>query len=164
MIESETPDEHPADLAEPYAAVSRSDATGWVAWALLGGFLLVLVGAVHLAAGLIALFRPQVLAAGRAGMLLPVGLTTLAWIQLLLGVLAVVTGVGLIRGRDWARLLTILLGSAATLVNFAFVGVHPVWSITVIVLIAVVIYAVAVHGGEVAGAYPDPEPGGVGER
>jgi hypothetical protein len=155
MIESEAHDEPRAGPDELYAGVSRSDATGWVAWALLGGFLLVLVGAVHLAAGLIALFRPQILAVGRAGMLLPVGLTALAWIQLLLGVLAVVTGVGLIRGRDWARLVTILLGCVAMLVNFAFVGVHPVWSITVIVLIGVVIYAVAVHGGEVARAYAD---------
>ena len=153
MPEPGTHEEHRTGPDEPYAGVSRSDATGWVAWALFGGFLLVLVGAVHLATGLIGLFRPQLLTVGRTGMLLPVGLTALAWIQLLLGVLAVVTGVGLIRGRAWARLVTILLGCVAALVNFAFVGVHPVWSITVIVLIALVLYAVAVHGDEVAHAY-----------
>jgi hypothetical protein len=30
-----------------------------------------------------------------------------------------------------------------------------VWSVTVIVLLGIVIYAVAAHGGEVAGAYAD---------
>jgi hypothetical protein len=155
MTDPAARDGYRLDADEPYPGVTRSDATGWVAWILLGGFLLVVVGAVHLAAGLIALFRPEVLAAGRAAVLLPVGLTTLAWIQLSLGVLAIVTGVGLIRGRDWARLITILLGVLATLVDFAFVGVQPVWSITMIVLIAVVIYAVVVHGAELARAYAD---------
>jgi hypothetical protein len=151
------PEEHRNGPGEPYAGVTRSEATGWIAWALLGGFLLVLVGAVHLGSALAGLFRPEFLTARRAGMLLPVGSTALAWLQLLLGVVAVVTGIGLIRGRSWARLVTMLLGGVAVLVNFAFVGVHPAWSVTVIVLIAVVLYAVAVHGGEVAGAYA-PEP------
>jgi hypothetical protein len=40
------------------------------------------------------------------------------------------------------------------LANFAS-WVDPVWSVTVIVLIVAVIYPVAVHGGEVAGAYAE---------
>jgi|tagenome__1003787_1003787.scaffolds.fasta_scaffold20821945_3 hypothetical protein len=155
MTQPRVHEQNRAGPQEPYAGVEHSDATGWTAWILLGGFLLVFVGMVHLAAGLLALFRPQVLAGGRADMLLPVGLTGLAWIEIVLGLMALVTGVGLIRALMWARLTAIVLGVVLALVNFAFVGVHPVWSITVVVLIGVVIYSVAAHGGELARAYAD---------
>ena len=137
----------------PYAGVSYSEATGWTAWVLLGGLLLVLLGTVHVCSGVVALFRPEVLGAGRADILLPVGLTTLAWLHLLVGAAAVVAGVGLIRGLVWARVTAILLGCVAVFVNFAFVGVYPMWSVTALILSVIVIYAVAAHGAEVADAY-----------
>jgi hypothetical protein len=139
----------------PYAGVEHSEATGWVAWVLFGGILLVLLGTLHLCIGLVALFRPEVLAASRTALLLPIGLTTLAWIHILLGIVAGVVGVGLMRGLRWARLTAILLACLSALVSFAFVGVYPVWSGTAITLAAIVIYAVAAHGAEVANAYGD---------
>jgi len=136
-----------------YAGVEYSRATGWVAWVLFGGVLLVLLGAVHIVAGLSALLRPQILADTRADQLLPVSLTTLAWLHLLLGVAHVVTGVGLIRGLRWARAMAILLACVAAVVNFAFTAVYPMWSAIAMALAGVIVYAVAAHGDEVADAY-----------
>ncbi|MEU4426596.1 hypothetical protein AB0F81_38745 [Actinoplanes sp. NPDC024001] len=133
--------------------VEQSRATGWVAWVLFGGILLVLLGTVHLCVGLLALLRPEVLAGTRADQLLPVSLTALAWLHLVLGAGAVVTGVGLIRGTGWARVLAVLIGCLTALVNFAFHHAHPVWSVLAVGLSAVVVYSVAAHGGEVADAY-----------
>jgi len=62
-------------------------------------------------------------------------------------------GVGLVRGSRWARAAAILLACVAAVVNFAFMNVYPVWSITAIAMTAVVIYAVAAHGAEVHEAY-----------
>ncbi|GGQ48809.1 DUF7144 family membrane protein [Couchioplanes azureus] len=137
----------------PYAGVEHSEATAWVAVVLLGGVMLVLLGAVHAGTGVVALLRPEALAGGRADLLLPVGLTALAWWHLVIGAVAATAGVGLIRGLRWARVTAILLAGAAALVNFAFVAVHPVWSVTAIAMTVIVIYAVAAHGAEVAGAY-----------
>ena len=139
----------------PYTGVSHSEATAWVGWVLLGALMLVLLGAVHVLTGLVALFRPEVLAQGRADLLLPIGLTGLAWLHIVLGAVAVIAGVGLLRGRGWARVTAIVLAGAAALVNFAFIGVYPVWATTALVMTAIVIYAVAAHGAEVAGAYGD---------
>ena len=147
------PEDHRADPGAPYAGVEHSEATGWVAWVLLGGVLLVLLGALHVGVGLIALLRPEVLAGGRADLLLPVGLTALAWIHPLLGGVAGTVGVGLMRGSRWARLAAIQLACLSAIVNFASVAVYPVWSATAVGLTAVVVYAVAAHGAEVAGAY-----------
>ena len=144
---------HRPESDAPYAGVEYSQATAWVGAVLFGGVLLVLLGTLHLGIGLVALLRPEVLAAGRADLLLGIGLTALAWVHIVLGVVAGVVGVGLIRGRRWAGMVAILLGCVAAVVNFAFVGVYPVWSITAIILAALVIYAVAAHLSEVADAY-----------
>jgi len=139
----------------PYAGVDRSEATGWVGFVLLGGLMLVMLGAVHLGTGLVALIRPGALAGSRSDLLLPIGLTGLAWLHILLGVAAVVAGVGLFRGFGWARLTAIVLAGATALVNFLFLAVYPVWCATAIGLAAIVLYAVAAHGGEVAAAQGD---------
>jgi len=142
-------------LGEPYEGVEYSEATGWVAWVLLGAIMLVMLGTLHIGTGLVALIRPEVLAQGRADLLLPIGLTGVAWVHLVVGVLAVVAGVGLVRGPRWARVAAIVLAALAALVNFALLGVYPVWSVTAIGMAVIVIYAVAVHGAEVADARGD---------
>ena len=139
--------------AVPYAGVQCSEATGWVAWVLLAGLLLVLLGALHLVTGLVALLRPEILALSRADLLLPVGPAVLGWAHVVLGAVAAVVGVGPILGRRWARVIGILLACLAAVVNFAFADVYPLWSATAVVLTAIVIFAVAAHGSEVADAY-----------
>lgn len=139
----------------PYAGVEHSEASGWVGFVLLGAIMLVMLGAVHVATGLVALARPEALSGRRADLLLPIGLTGLAWLHIVAGLVAVVVGVALLRGRLWARVAAVLLAGTTALVNFAFVGVYPVWSVTAIAMAAVVMYAVAAHGAELAGAYGD---------
>jgi hypothetical protein len=133
--------------------VTRSTATGWVAWTLLGGVLLIMLGSLHILTGLAALLRPQILATTRAHEILPVSLGTLAWLHMALGVVAMAVGLGLLRGRRWARLSTVVLACLAMLVNFAFIAVYPIWAVVAIAFAAIVIYAVAVHGSEMADAY-----------
>ena len=139
----------------PYTGIERSTATAWVGWVLLGAILIVMLGALHIGIGLVALARPEMLAGGRADQLLPVSLDALAWCHIVLGTAAVAIGVGLVRGHGWARVCAVFLAGVSALVNFAFAGVYPVWSITALVLTAVIVYAVATHGAEVAGAYGD---------
>jgi hypothetical protein len=155
----QVPGEHRVASPAP-DAVKHSEATGWVAWVLLGGVLLVLLGALHVGAGVVALVRPEVLAGGRADLLIPVGLTALGWFHLLLGGIAAAVGVGLVRGRRWARIAAVQLACLIAIANFASVEVYPVWSVTAITLTAVVLYAVVVHGSEVAAAYGDTGKGG----
>jgi hypothetical protein len=133
--------------------VSRSTASGWVAWIIFGALLLILLGCVHLLIGLVALLRPQILAATRSHLLVPIGLDALAWLHVALGAAAVIVGFSLLRGRRWARWSAILLACLAILVNFAFIAVYPIWAVVAIAFAAIVIYAVAVHGSEMADAY-----------
>ena len=148
--EGRAPDRPAASLPD---GVEVSQATGWVAWVLLGAMFLVLLGVLHLGMGLVALFRPEILAGSRSEQLLPGGDDALATIHIVLGTVAVITGVGLVRGLRWARAIAVVLGGLAGIVNFIYVSEHPVWGVTAMVMAVVVIYAVAAHGGEVADAY-----------
>jgi hypothetical protein len=139
----------------PYG-VSRSTASGWAAWIVLGAISLILLGSVHILTGLAALLRPQLLATTRSALLLPINLSVLAWLHLALGAIAVTVGYGLLRGRRWARWTAIVLACLAILVNFAFVAVYPTWAVIAIAFAAIVIYAVAAHGSEMADAYSGP--------
>jgi hypothetical protein len=143
----------PPDLPR---GVSRSTASGWVAWIMLGALLLILLGVVHLLTGLVALLRPQILATTRSHLLVPVSLDALAWLHVVLGVIAVIVGFSLLRGSGWARWTAIVLAFLAILVNFAFIAVYPIWAVLAIAFAAIVIYAVVVHGSEMADAYSGP--------
>jgi len=73
--------------------------------------------------------------------------TTCGWIHLLVGLLVAFAGWGLLSGRTWARAVAITLAVISAIANFAFIPYYPFWSMLIIVIDIVVIWAVAVYGG-----------------
>lgn len=53
-------------------------------------------------------------------------------------------------GRTWGRVVGVVATGLALVANFAFVPVYPFWSLLLIVMNVLVIYALIVHGDEVA--------------
>jgi vacuolar-type H+-ATPase subunit I/STV1 len=133
--------------------VEQSRVSGWVGWVMFGGMMLVLLGMAHMCLGALAVFEPKMLAGTRPDDLLDVSLTVLAWAHLILGAGAVVTGVALIRGLRWARIVAIIVSLITILLSFFFASVYPVWAVVVIVLSGLVLYATAAHGREVHESY-----------
>lgn len=60
-----------------------------------------------------------------------------------------VVGSGLFNGSSWARVLAIIIVMISFLAQFAFLTVYPIWSIIIMVIDILVIYALTVHGEEV---------------
>jgi len=131
----------------------NDEPTGWIAWILFGGLMLVLLGGAHLTIGSLALIRPEALEGSRSDLLLNVNLTTLGWIHLVLGVVLMLVGAGLMLGQVWGRVLAIVLAVVAFVINFAYVSVYPIWSVVSIGLCAIVLYATVAHGSELTRAY-----------
>ena len=121
--------------------------TGWVGWLLFAGIMLILVGAFQLIDGLIALFndelyfvRPQRPEHQRR--LHRLGLDPPAARHP-----ADRRGLRRLLRQGLGR----TLGVAALLsaiVNFAFIPAYPVWSLLIITVDILVIYALIAHGGE----------------
>jgi hypothetical protein len=56
-------------------------------------------------------------------------------------------GWGLLSGRTWARTVAIILAVLSAVTNFLFVPYYPFWSLLLVTLDVLVIWAVAAHGG-----------------
>lgn len=69
--------------------------------------------------------------------------TTWGWIHIVVGVLLLGIAVGMMAGRDWARLAAIFIASLSIVVMFLWMPYYPVWSLVVIALDVIVIWAVA---------------------
>jgi hypothetical protein len=123
-------------------------ASGWAGWVVFGGLMLILLGIFHVIEGVVALFDQGYYTVRPSGLVVHVDYTVWGWVHLLLGIVAILTGLGLLAGNIVARVVGVCLAVISAVVNLAFVGAAPVWSIIVIVLDVVIIYAIVVHGRE----------------
>jgi len=126
---------------------NRDEVTGWVGWVYFAGFMMMIMGVFQLIAGLTALLNDQFYVV-TSKHLVAFDVTTWGWVQLLLGIVVITAGMSLFSGRTWARVVGVLLASANLVAQFAFVNAYPIWSIIMMVVDVLVIYALTVHGGE----------------
>jgi hypothetical protein len=124
--------------------------TGWASWIIFAGVLLVLIGLLSVMEGVTALVNDDFYVVRPDALLVAVGYTVWGWVHLVLGVVGIVTGAGLMRGNPVARVVAVAYAAVSALVHLAFLPAYPVWSALVIAFDVVVIYAVTVHGREVA--------------
>ncbi|HSJ20233.1 MAG TPA: hypothetical protein VK964_06640 [Nocardioidaceae bacterium] len=127
-----------------------SEPTGWVGWVVFASMMMILVGSFQAIVGLTALFKDEYYLVTAGGLLVNIDFTTWGWTHLALGLVAVAAGIGLLAGQTWARVVGIAFAMVSAVINMAFIAAYPLWSIIVITLDVFIIYAIAVHGRELA--------------
>jgi len=132
-----------AQAHQPTAATS-----GWDSSAAFGGIMLVLAGGFHVLAGFVALVDDTYWLVPSQDLVVSVDYTAWGWLHLVLGVIAVVTGFGVLRGQAWARMVGVGLAVLSALVNLAFMAAFPMWAFLVIGLDILVIHSLLVRSGE----------------
>ena len=126
--------------------------TGWaVGLSLFAGVLMIIGGVFNAMEGVVALARNEVYAA-TPRYLFAFDLTTWGWIQIIVGIVIAVAGVGVITGQLWGRVVGIALAALSMLANFAFIPYYPVWSLAIIALNVFVIWALCVYDRDTAAA------------
>ena len=132
----------------------------WGGWLLFGAFLLGLTGAFNIIQGITALTKGEdVFVVGKAGLLV-FDYNTWGWIMLVLGVVMILVALGLNGARGWARITALILIGVHALTQIGFISAQPLWSLLVIGMDVVVIYALTVRWDEaVAGLDATPEYG-----
>jgi hypothetical protein len=139
-----------AAAAQYRSARRAEEASGWaVGLILFAGIMMVMAGCFQAFAGLVALFENEFYVATR-NYLFQFDATTWGWIHLIGGLVVAFAGFAVMAGRTWGRVVGITLAVLSALVNFAFIPYYPFWSLTVIALDVFVIWALAVHGRDVA--------------
>jgi hypothetical protein len=140
-----------APPAEPGIASSvpaESAITGWVGWVFFAGAMLLMTGVFQAIDGLVALLKDKLYVVRPNGLVVNVDYAAWGWTHLLIGVLLVLVGFAVMAGQTWAQLAAIVLAVLSAIVNFAFIPAYPAWSLLIITLDVVVIYALAAHGDE----------------
>ena len=115
-------------------------------WALFAVVTLILVGGFQIINGLIAFFRSGTYLVGRNKLPVNIDYTAWGWVHVILGALALIAAMGLLRGAMWARILGVVLSAISAFVYMTFVPAFPALSIVVIAVDILIIYALIVHG------------------
>jgi hypothetical protein len=145
-----------AGESDPSTAAERSrmqnvqptDMTGWVGWVSFAGVMMVLLGSFHVIQGLVAVFEDEYFLVGKSGLTVSVDFTAWGWAHIIGGIIIAGAGVALFSGMLWARVIAVLLAMVSAIVNISFLAAYPIWSVTMIAVDVLVIWALTVHGDE----------------
>ncbi|WP_067817652.1 DUF7144 family membrane protein [Nocardia inohanensis] len=104
--------------------------------------LLITVGLLSALAGISAVADDQLFVVGPE-YIYSFDTTAWGWTHLALGVLLGICGAGLLAGTLWGRIAAMCVAALSIIANFLWLPHYPWWSILIIALDVVVIWAVA---------------------
>ena len=122
--------------------------TAWAGVAMFAGFMMILIGAFQAIAGLVGIIDDQFSVLG-VKYVFEFDTTTWGWIHLVVGIVIVLAGLGLFSGAVWARTIGVILAAVSAIATFAYLPYYPVWSIVIITLDVIVIWALTAHGRDI---------------
>ncbi|HEY5880407.1 MAG TPA: hypothetical protein VIU11_15970 [Nakamurella sp.] len=120
-----------------------------VGFTVFAGVAMVMIGAFHALQGLVALFNDDFYVVGQKW-IFEFDLTTWGWVHLIVGIVVAVAGFFVFNGAVWARAVGITVAAVSALLNFMWLPYYPVWSMVIIALDVLVIWALSVHGRDIA--------------
>ncbi|NGN62623.1 hypothetical protein G5C51_01720 [Streptomyces sp. A7024] len=116
-----------------------------VGFSVLAGSMMLLTGIYHAIVGLAAIIDDKFFVA-TANYSFEFDTTTWGWLQLISGLVLVVTAGGIFGGHTWARVVGIAVAGLSAVESFFFIPYHPVWAILIIAFDVVAIWALSVYG------------------
>ena len=116
----------------------------WFGWVTFAAVMLVVLGLLNVLEGLVALLQNQV-AFIDGDSLVVVNLTGWGILMLAFGGLLLAAGIGLLARNTVARVAAIVIVVLHMLIQVGSLGAYPVWSLLMITLSVVVLFALTVH-------------------
>jgi hypothetical protein len=107
--------------------------------------MMIMIGVFQVIAGLAAILENEFYVVGRE-YAFEVDVTVWGWIHLILGVVLFIGGWAVLSGRTWARVVGITLAVLSAIANFLFIPYYPIWSLLIIAIDVVVIWALSSYG------------------
>jgi hypothetical protein len=116
-------------------------------WIAFAGVMMIILGCLDAIWGLAAIVNDEVVVVGGHGALI-FDLTTWGWIQLIIGIVVGLTGLGLLTGNQAARLTAIFLLAINAVLQVVWFPAAPLWAFLMIILDVVIIYQLTVNWSE----------------
>jgi hypothetical protein len=122
--------------------------SGWVTgFVFFAAVMMMVIGVFQIIAGLTAIFKDDIFVFA-GDYIFKFNVTAWGWIHLIGGIIVLLAGFYLLSGRLWAIIVGIVVASLSAIENFMSIPYYPVWSILIIAIDIVVIWALAVYGRE----------------
>ncbi len=112
-------------------------------WAAFAATMVLVVGVFNVIYGLAAVIEDDYFAADE---LLFGDLSLWGWVHLIIGVLQVVTATLIYAGNDFGAVLGIMFAGFNAIAALLAIGAYPVWSVIILVVDGLIIYALTVYG------------------
>lgn len=125
-----------------------SYSSGAVGLTVFAAVLMVIGGVLQALQGLVALVDDTFYVVAEE-YIFEFDVTTWGWIHLILGLVVTLAGFGLLQGATWARVVAVVIASVGIVANFLWIPYYPVWSMTLLALDVLVIWAVTAHGRDI---------------
>ena len=129
--------------------MQQDTSAGWAGRTAFAGFMLIMIGIFHAIAGLIEIIDDDFIAVG-ANYAFKFNAQTWGWVHLIGGIIVLFAGFGIFSGAVWARTVGVIVALISAAANFAWLPYSPFWSIVMITVDILVIYALTAHGRELA--------------
>jgi len=124
-----------------------NNTSGWVGWVYFAGIMLLIAAVFQGLFGVVALAKhtfyvvtPNTLAV--------YNYTAWGWAHIILAIILMTAGFSLLHGGIWGRVIAVIAAALSLLANLVFLPAYPIWVTAAVVIDALVLYAVLVHGGE----------------
>jgi hypothetical protein len=129
---------------------SRDMSSAWTGWIGFAAIILAMIGAITFFEGLIAIIRDNYYVVTRQQVFL-FDVSTWGWIMLFWGVVLFLAALGLAAKSGWARWFTIIVVILNLLGQLSFLGNSgfTLWSLTIVTLDIVVLYALTARWKDV---------------
>jgi hypothetical protein len=119
------------------------------AWAaggtLFAGMMLLIAGVLAVLEGAVGIAKNSVYVRTRGNYAYKFDVSAWGWVHLILGIVAILIGLGLLGGALWARFAGIAIAGLDLIANFMFLPYQPIWSVIMIAIDTFVIWALATH-------------------
>lgn len=131
-------------------STAARETTGWVGWIGFAAIILIMNGVFSAVQGLVALVGSSAYYVVANGNLFLFDITGWGWWNLFIGLLLLFTGIALFSGATWARVVAVIIAGLSAVGQLFLLPAQPWWSLIVIAIDILVIFAITAHGREMA--------------
>ena len=126
---------------------NKAPSAGAVGWITFAGIMMMIGGGFAFLQGLGMLINSDQFP--NSDSVFSQNATTWGWVQVLIGTVVVLSGLGVFTGNVLARTVGVIVVSINMLTSFVAIPLYPVWAICVIAVDIAIIWALTAHGRDI---------------
>ncbi|MGD9961474.1 DUF7144 family membrane protein [Nocardioides sp.] len=143
--------DRPSESVRPFSPVhddyvAPGQPSAWSGWVDFAALMMVLIGTLHVIQGMVALFNDEYYLVTQGGLVVTADFTAWGWVHVLWGALLIAAAFALYAGKTWGAVVAVVLAMFSVIINIGFLAAYPIWSVIMITIDILVIWALTVHG------------------